>query len=164
MTDAPSLLSVGGRGNFPRFSAAGFRVAWGQIPRLAHLPPKVSFPRPTDWCLACEPGPSNRSSPTRGLVSPPHWLARGVVARSLGSGHTSSHLNPTGPSRQSTGLQTRSCQDAPPATSPPPALASHHPIAKEPLPPPSFRGVAPFVKRSDRAGPPRFDISQILCF
>ena len=37
-------------------------------------------------------------------------------------------------------------------------------LPKTPLPPASFRNVATFVNRSDRAEPPRFDISQILCF
>src|SRR5208337_4429108 len=79
-------------------------------------------------------GPSDRSSPTRGLASPPRWLARGVEARSIGPGHTGELINPTGPLPQRTGLQTRSCHVAPPASWPPlpPALASHHPIAKEP--------------------------------
>src|SRR5208337_4938452 len=78
--------------------------------------------------------PRTRSPPTRSLASPPRWLARGVEARSLGPGHTGELINPTGPLPQRTGLQTRSCHVAPPAPWPPlpPALASHHPIAKEP--------------------------------
>jgi len=64
-----NLLSVGGRGNFPRFSATGWRVAWkpgpsdpvnshpkprfpaplagawsgSQVPRPGYLPPEASF-------------------------------------------------------------------------------------------------------------------------
>src|SRR5208283_4838148 len=78
--------------------------------------------------------PRTRSRPTRSLASPPRWLVAGVGARSLGPGHTGELINPTGPLPQRTGLQTRSCHVAPPASWPPlpPALASHHPIAKEP--------------------------------
>ena len=37
-------------------------------------------------------------------------------------------------------------------------------LPKNPLPPASFRNVAPFGKRSDRADPLAFHLSQILCF
>lgn len=52
------------------------------------FPPEASLSRHAGWCVVCEPGPWNQSSPTRSLVSSPRWLARGVEARSLGPDHT----------------------------------------------------------------------------
>ena len=116
------------------------------------------------------------------------WLVRGVGARPLGP----SHLAPEASLPRHAGwrgvwksqvLRSRSpvnsstrrapCLNAP-GSRPGHATSLRRPqcrqlsplttrLPKNPLPPASFRNVAPFGKRSDRADPPRFYISHILC-
>ena len=161
------LLSVGGGDDFPRFSAAGWCVAWepgpsdpvtshpkprfpatlagawrgSQVPRTGHLPPEASFPRHAGWRGVWKPGPSDPVTPVNSSTR------RAPCLNAPGSrpGHATSLRRP----------HSRHCRQLSPLTTR---------LPKNPLPPASFRNVAPFGKRSDRADLPRFYISQILCF
>src|SRR5208337_4508441 len=100
------------------------------------------FPRfsAAGWCVVWEPGPSVPVTPVNSSTR------RAPCLNAPGSrpGHATSLRRP----------HSRQCRQLSPLTTR---------LPKNPLPPASFRNVAPFGKRSDRADPPRFYISQILC-
>ena len=105
-----------------------------------HLPPEASLPRHAGWCGVWKPGPSDPVTPVNSSTR------RAPCLNAPGSrpGHATSLHRP----------HSRHCRQLSPLTTR---------LPKNPLPPASFRNVAPFGKRSDRADPPRFHISQILC-
>src|SRR5271157_4315049 len=125
-----NLLSVGGGDDFPRFSAAGSRVAWepgpsdpvtshpkprfpatlaggwrgSQVPRTGHLPPEASFPRHAGWRGVWKPGPSDPVT----LVNSSTQRAPCLNAPGSRPGHATSLRRPHGRHcRQLSPLTTR---------------------------------------------------------
>ena len=107
----------------------------------SHLAPEVSLPRHAGWRGVWKPGPSVPVTPVNSSTR------RAPCLNAPGSrpGHATSLRRP----------HSRHCRQLSPLTTR---------LPKNPLPPRSVRNVAPFGKRSDRTDPPRFYISQILCF
>jgi hypothetical protein len=132
--------------------------------------------------------PRTRSPPTRGLASPPGWLARGVGARPLRPGHfppeasRSRHAAGAGGGSQAPRTRSHRLTHQPDG----PLAATHRArnpvmprrphsrhsrrlsplttgLPKNPLPPGSFRIVAPFGKRSYLSDHIFSYITQILC-
>jgi hypothetical protein len=118
---------------------AGWCVGAGSL-GPGHLPPEASLPRHAGWRGVWKPGPSDPVTPVNSSTR------RAPCLNAPGSrpGHATSLRRPHG----------RHCRQLSPLTTR---------LPKNLLPPASFRNVAPFGKRSDRADPPRFHISQILC-